>query len=90
MRKVSTGRRTIWVDRTVMQIATIRTEQIDRLSDRQLFMDTFTRVRSVAPALSCKPGSLETACDRLSRKGAVTEAAMIEALASLRAEGVPL
>lgn len=70
-------------------IAVDRSRSIDSHVDQLLYMRTFDRVRGVAPALAATPLDLETVCD-MTRHSSVMEAAMIEALASLRAEGVRL
>ena len=74
---------------TAAELAAVRAGKMDRAADRALYLRTFDRVRKVAPALAAAPLDLETVCD-MTRDSSVMEAAMIEALASLRAEGVRL
>lgn len=77
-------------DLPTVAIAKLHAGRLDTISDQLLFMDTFARVRTVAPALADRPLDLETLCVGLMRGIPVMEAAMIEALASLRAEGMTL
>lgn len=90
MRTIHTGRGISQTSRSVADIAADRAARLDSFSDRRLFLDTFDRVRQVAPALAHLPLDLELICVELTRHSSVMEAAMIEALASLRAEGVRL
>lgn len=97
MHKASTGVRTINTGRGVSHtalppadIAKARASRLDNWADRQMFLSTFHRVRQVAPKLAHLPLDLELICVELTRHSTVMYAAMIEALASLRAEGVRL
>ena len=67
-------------------IVVSRSLLLDSYADRALYLRTFDRVRKVAPSLAATPMDLETVCD-MTLNSSVMEAAMIEALASLRAEG---
>lgn len=75
--------------KSAKDIAVSRSLLLDSHADRALYLRTFGRVRKVAPALAATPLDLETACD-MTLNSSVMEAAMIEALASLRAEGIRL
>jgi hypothetical protein len=90
MRGIDTGRGVSQTTRSVTDIATDRAALLDTWAEQRLFLDLFGRVRQFAPGLADRPLDLEQACDQLAVSGPVTEAAMIEALASLRAEGVQL
>jgi adenosylmethionine-8-amino-7-oxononanoate aminotransferase len=74
---------------TAAELAAVRADKMDSAADRALYLRTFARVRKMAPALAATPLDLETVCD-MTRDSSVMEAAMIEALASLRAEGFRL
>lgn len=88
-RIIKLGRGSASTALTPHQIAAVRAERIDGFADQQLFLSTFDRFRTAAPALS-DPMDLEAVCTQLTTGVPVMEAAMIEALASLRAEGVRL
>ena len=88
MREINTGRGICLTDLTPAEIAVVRSRRIESLVDRYLFIDTFDRIRHVADVLLHLPLELELICVELTRDSTVTQAAMIEALASLRAEGV--
>jgi hypothetical protein len=90
MRSINTGRGISQTSRSVADIAADRASRLDSWGDQQLFLSTFDRVRQVAPKLAHIPLDLELICVELTRNSSVMEAAMIEALASLRAEGVRL
>lgn len=90
MRSINTGRGVSQTSLSVADIAAARAERLDVWADRVLFLSTFDRVRQVAPKLAHLPLDLELICVELTRHSSVMEAAMIEALASLRAEGVRL
>lgn len=90
MRTIHTGR---GVARTTMSPANIagqRSMLLDTREERDLFRRTFARVRTIAPPLAAFPLDLEMIYIEFTRHSSVMEAAMIEALASLRAEGVRL
>lgn len=79
--------------KTPMDIAAVRSMQIDDLADRVLYRERFLAYRGTARRLWASPtGPLEVEVLGFiaRRSGPVHEAALIEALASLRAEGVPL
>jgi hypothetical protein len=90
MREINTGRGISRTSRSVADIAADRAARLDNWGDQQLFLSTFDRVRQVAPKLAHIPLDLEMICVELTRNSSVMEAAMIEALASLRADGVRL
>lgn len=90
MRVINTGKGIARTNLSPAEIAGRRADRIGSLSDQNLYMDTFARVRKVAPSLAHVPLDLEMICVELTRHSATMEAAMIEALASLRAEGVRL
>lgn len=90
IRTIHTGRGVSRTSSTPAEIAKVRANRLYSFADRQLFMDTFARVRQVAPALAHLPLDLELICVELTRNSSVMEAAMIESLASLRAEGIRL
>jgi hypothetical protein len=71
-------------------IAVSRSLMLDTEPERILFMDTFTRIRRLAVGLINSPMDAELLYFAASTRGSVMEAAMIEALASLRAEGIRL
>lgn len=89
-RSISIGRYRVWTRKSVSEIAAARAARLDRWMDERLFLSTFDRVRKVAPALAHLPLDLEAVCTEFTQHSAVMEAAMIEALASLRAEGMRL
>lgn len=89
MRTIHTGNGIVRTSRTPGEIARGRAQRFDPV-DRRLFIDTFDRFRLVAPQLAALPFELDSMCAELTRHSAVMKAAMIEALASLRAEGVKL
>lgn len=78
---------------TAAELAAVRADKMDSAADAMLFMKTFNDYRGVAARLWLLPTSpleIDT-IGRVARDaGPVQEAAMIEALASLRAEGVRL
>lgn len=93
MRTIGTGHGSAETALTPSAIAAKRSLMIDDQADRFLFMDAFARYRGLAVKLWAAPtGPLEiNALGRVARVlGPVQEAAMIEALASLRAEGIRL
>lgn len=90
MRTINTGRGVSHTALSPADIAKARAAKVDGWADQQLFLSTFDRVRQVAPALAHLPLDLELICVELTRNSSVMEAAMIEALASLRAEGMRL
>ena len=90
MRHIRTGRGASATALSPAAIAVKRSHLIDSRAERILFMDTFNRISRVAKQLVVlSPLDLDTACD-MTRRSSVMEAAMIEALASLRAEGLRL
>lgn len=89
MRTIQTGNGIVRTSRTPGEIAWGRAQRLDA-ADRRLFMDTFDRFRLVVPQLAALPFELDSMCEELTRHSAVMKAAMIEALASLRAEGIKL
>jgi hypothetical protein len=82
LREINTGRGISRTSLTPFEIALVRSRRIDSLSGQGLFQDTFSRVRKVALDVP----DLEVLW-QLCRWDTVMEAAYIEALASLRAEG---
>lgn len=66
------------------QIARQRAGLIDSFTDQERFMHYYARFRDIAGRMS--PMDLDRACDTATHEP-IAEAAMIEALASLRAEG---
>lgn len=87
MREINTGRGPVFTDRSPDEIAEQRAKRLDSYTDRVLFVDTFQRVRQVAVDLAnTLPGA--ELLYRMCAPYPVMEAAYIEALASLRAEGV--
>jgi hypothetical protein len=87
-REINTGRGTELTNLTPFQIALIRSRQIDGAAERILFQDTFSRVRHVAPGMSDREVLWTVMGGR--HTDPVMEAAYIEALASLRADGMRL
>lgn len=87
MRTIRLGRGFAQTTMTPAAIASLRSWKSE---DPELFMRTFAGVRKVAAPLSAMPLDLETICTEFTRHSATMEAAMIEGLASLRAEGVEL
>lgn len=78
---------------TAAELAAVRADKMDSHADRALFMDKFIAYRDVAALLWLLPTApleIETLGTVARAAGPVQEAAMIEALASLRAEGVRL
>lgn len=93
MRTVQTGHGASQTALTTAGIADHRSLLLDSISERNLFRDWFARYRELASRLWATPtGPLEIeALGHVAREqGSVQEAAFIEALASLRAEGVRL
>ncbi len=86
-REINTGHGFVLTRATHAEIAERRSQRIESPFERHLFMDTYGRYREVALSLAHKPMDLETVCTELTKHSAAMEAAMIEALASLRAEG---
>lgn len=84
MRTIDTGRGLEYTTRTPSDIAAMRAAALTSLRDQGLYLDTFTRVRMVAVDLPDLDALWTIAGG--SWIDPVTEAAMIEALASLRAE----
>lgn len=84
-RVIATGRDVAYTSMTPKELAVLRARRIDSLSDQGLFMDTFLRVRKVALDMP----DLDTLLTLMGGRhmDPVMEAALIEALASLRAEG---
>ena len=90
MRTIDTGHGPSYTARTSAEIAEVRAGRCRTYTDRVLFMDTYHRVRLIAEALAQQPEDLEMICIECTRHSPVMFAAMIEALAGLRAEGVRL
>ncbi len=90
MREIRTDRGISHTELTVEQIAEVRSLRLRNRRDRALFIDTFNRVRAIAPQLAVSPMDLELICVQFTRHSHVMYAAMIEALASIRAEGIRL
>ena len=84
-RWIDTGRGVCMTRLTPAQIAARRARLIDSISERSVFVDTFTRTRAVA--VNMPDLDLLWTLAGGSHVVPVIEAAMIEALASLRAEG---
>lgn len=89
-RVIQLGRGTAVTVLTPHQIAAVRAERVEGYADQLLFLSTFDRFRRVAPEVAKHPMDLEMLYLELSANVPVMQAAMIEALASLRAEGVRL
>lgn len=88
MRAIDTGRGISRTALSPVQIAELRPTE-----DPQLFMDAFDRYRGIVPSMlrgSTGPVDIDTLSTWARDSGATQEAALIEALASLRAEGVRL
>lgn len=90
MRTIHTGRGVSHTSLSVIDLAERSASRLDNWADQQLFLRTFDRVRQIAPDLAHLPLELELICVEFTRHSTVMEAAMIEALASLRAEGARL
>lgn len=88
MRTIQTGRGVACTELAPADIAGRRSMLLDSFAERNLFRATFARVRTIAPPMAHLPLDLEMVCTEFTRHSSVMEAAMIEALASLRAEGV--
>lgn len=89
-RTIRIGRNVIQTRLTVKEIAERRADRLSNYTDQSLFLDAFVQVRSVAMSLARHPLDVDAMCTAVSARGPVQEAALIEALASLRAEGVQL
>lgn len=87
MRTIRLGRGFAQTTMTPAAIASLRSWKSE---DPELFLRTFANVRKVGASLSRLPMDLEMICTEFTRHSATMEAAMIEGLASLRAEGVKL
>ncbi len=90
MRCIQTGHGISYSTKSPVAIAAHRSFSLEGRMEQTLFISTFHHIRRMAADLSTLPVDLENACDRAVRHGSVAEAAMVEALASLRAEGVRL
>ena len=74
--------------KTHLEIAEARAGRLGNARDARLFMETYDTFRKLGRALAGTPLDLEYACREMTRDSTVAHAAMIEALASLRAEGI--
>lgn len=82
-----TGRGIYLTDLMPEEITEVRSSRIESVVERVVFMDTFNQLRSIIPHLVSRPMDLEFICVELTRHSHVMYAAMVEALASIRAEG---
>ncbi len=90
MREILTGHGVSHTELTVEQIAEARSRHLQSSMDQLLFIHTFNWVRTVASQLAVAPMDLELICVEFTRHSPVMYAAMVEALASIRAEGIRL